>query len=519
MPSASDFGVYLRPTAGTLSRAGQSVAGSAVRLVSAGLLAAALSGCMVGPDFAPPKPPGVSDYLPPTNTVTTISASGVAAQRLARGMSLPGEWWALFGSSYLNALVSRGLEYNADIKAQEAAIRAAQATALAQRGALFPMLNADFNSTRQKVPTESQSSNAATGASIYSVHTAKLSATFVPDIFGGTRRLIEAAETQVVTEELRREAVVLTMTSSIALAAIEEASQRGQIAATQRLIDIQSQILGLLRRQERAGQIGLTDVVVQETALAQARLLLPPLEKQLGRQRNLLAVLVGSFPSEGAAATFELKSFRLPRVLPLSLPADLIRQRPDIRVAETAVQIANAQVGVAIANRLPQIKLSGEVGSAASALSKLFSGGTGFWLIAGDAMQPLFDGFALYYKQKAAEELLAQSVEQYRGVVLVAFQGVADALQALQSDAKALSAAIEAEQAAGRSIELLRRQLEQGQISLPNLLTAQQAYLQTSLARVQAEAARLADTVALFQALGGGWWNRAVEVAEVRQQH
>jgi len=248
--------------------------------------------------------------------------------------------------------------------------------------------------------------------------------------------------------------------------------------------------------------------LVQETAEAQARMLLPPLQRQLDQQRHLLAVLTGRFPSEEMVATFELGSFRLPRRLPLSLPADLVCQRPDVRAAEANVHAANAQVGVAIANRLPQITLSGNDGSTALAISKLFAPGTNAWLMAANVVQPVFDGGTLRHKQQAAEEAWMQSVQQYRSVVLTAFQNVADTLRALQADARALSAATAAEQAAQRSFDLVRRQLERGQVSLPILLSAQQAYLQTSLARVQAEAARLADTVALFQALGGGWWNR-----------
>ena len=292
------------------------------------------------------------------------------------------------------------------------------------------------------------------------------------------------------------------------VAAVTEASLRGQIAATRRLIGLQTRLLGILRRQNSLGQIALPDVLVQETALAQARLLLPPLERQLDQQRHLLATLTGRFPSEEVAATFQLGSFRLPRQLPLTLPADLVCQRPDVRAAEAGVRATNAQVGVAIANRLPQITLSGNAGSTADAVSRLFAPGTNFWMIAGNALQPVFDGGTLRYKQQAAQEAWVQSVAQYRSVVLTAFQNVADVLRALQADARTLSAAVAAEQAASRSLDLVRRQLEQGQVSLPILLNAQQAYLQTSLARVQAEAARLADIVALFQALGGGWWNR-----------
>lgn len=476
-------------------------------------LALGLSGCIVGPDFVPPSDPPVSSFLPDGQRKTRLDAAGAGTQTLAHGAALPADWWTLLDSPALTGLVQRALAANADIKAQEAAIIAAQHLALAQRGALFPTLGANYNFTRQQVAVESTSSNASTGSRIYSVHTAQLTAGFAPDVFGGTRRLIEAAEVQVAIEGLRREAVALTLATNVALAAIQEASLRAQIAATQRLIDIQNQILDILRRQEKAGQIAQLDVVSQETAVAQARLLLAPLEKQLGQQRNLLANLTGGFPADGVGASFELSSFKLPRRLPVSLPANLVRQRPDIQVAEAAVHVANAQVGVAIANRLPQIKLTGNAGSAASAFSKLFSPGTGLWLFALDIAQPIFDGRTLYHKQKAAEALLEQAAQQYRGVVLQAFQNVADALMALDADAKALSAAIAAERSALRNIELLRRQLEQGQISLPNLLTAQQAYLQASLARVQAEAARLSDTVALFQALGGGWWREPDAIA------
>jgi NodT family efflux transporter outer membrane factor (OMF) lipoprotein len=242
--------------------------------------------------------------------------------------------------------------------------------------------------------------------------------------------------------------------------------------------------------------------------VAQARLLLPPLQKQLAQQRDLLAFLTGRFPSEGIAASFQIGSFRLPRRLPLSLPADLVRQRPDIRAAEASLRAANAQIGVALANRLPQITLTGNAGSTASAVSQLFSPGTAFWMVAGNAAQTVFDAQSREYKQRAAEEATAQAAAQYRSVVLAAFQNVADVLRALQADARAVDAAIAAEASAARNIDLVRRQVEQGQVSVPILLNAQQAYLQTSLARVQAEASRLADTAALFQALGGGWWNR-----------
>jgi NodT family efflux transporter outer membrane factor (OMF) lipoprotein len=309
-------------------------------------------------------------------------------------------------------------------------------------------------------------------------------------------------------QTFQREGVYLTLTANIALAAIQEASLRAQIATTNRIIAIQNELLETLRRQYDRGQIAQPDVVAQQTAVAQAKLLLPTLEKQLAQQRDLLAVLTGRFPSQRVAAAFQLSSFRLPRSLPLSIPADLVRQRPDVRVAEANLHATNAQIGVALANRLPQITLNGNVGSTSLALAKLFSPGTGFWMVAGNAAQTLFDAGTLENKQRAAEHATEQAAAQYRNVVLTAFQNVADTLRALQADARAIEAAVAAERSASFNIDLVKRQVEQGQVSVPILLTAQQAYLQTSLARVQADAARLADTVALFQALGGGWWNR-----------
>jgi NodT family efflux transporter outer membrane factor (OMF) lipoprotein len=466
------------------------------------------AGCSIGPDFEPAQPPPVTGYLSQQATSGSSSAKRVLGGLFVAGADVPSRWWELFRSRHLSELVEQGIIHNADLQAAEAAVRIAQANALAQRGTLFPQIGGGWDTTRQGVPNATLTSNSASGASIYTVHTAQVSVAYVADVFGGRRRQVESAEAAAEAQAFQREGVYLTLTSSIALAAIQEASLRGQIAATRRLISLQSQLLATLQRQNNLGQIALPEVVAQQTALAQTRLLLPPLEKARDQQRNLLAVLTGKFPSEGAGQAFDLGSFRFPRKLPLALPADLVRQRPDVRAAEQVVRAANAEIGVAIANRLPQITLSGNGGSAADAVSRLFLPGTNFWLVGANVMQPIFDGGTLRYKQQAAEEGLVQAVAQYRSVVLTAFQNVADVLGALQADTRALEAATAAERSAERSIDLVGKQVEQGQVSLPNLINAQQAYLMTSLARVQAQAARLADVVALFQALGGGWWNR-----------
>jgi NodT family efflux transporter outer membrane factor (OMF) lipoprotein len=467
-----------------------------------------VAGCTVGPNFQSPDPPPVGSYLPQSRSSGLPPGDRVPGSRIVNGGDIPDRWWELFRSRHLNGLIQEGLAHNTDLQAAEAAVRVAQANALAQRGALFPIVTANYNASRQKVAGQVLTSPLQSNADTFSLHTAQVSVSYVPDVFGGTRRQIETSEALVELQAFQREGIYLTLTANIALAAIQEASLRGQIAATRRIIAIQTQLLDILRRQNDSGQIGLPDVVAQETAVAQARLLLPPLERQLAQQRDLLAFLTGRFPSEDIAASFQIASFRLPRALPLTVPADLVRQRPDIRAAEANLRATNAQIGVAIANRLPQITLTANAGSTATAISHLFSPGTGFWAIAGNVAQTVFDAGTLANRQRAAEETFAQTTAQYRSTVLMAFQNVADTLRALQADARSVSAAAAAEQSAARNIELVRRQVERGQVSIPTLINAQQAYLQTSLARVQAEASRLANTVALFQALGGGWWNR-----------
>ncbi len=466
------------------------------------------AGCAVGPDFQPPGPPGVATFLPgPAKDAKSVDS--VPGRTLVHGADIPPNWWELFRAPSLDRLVQDGIAHNQDLRAAEAAVRVAQANALAQRGALFPIVAAGFNAGRNVNPKKAIDTEAASGASVYSLYTPQVAVAFVPDVWGGTRRALESAAAQTELLAFQREALYLTLASSIALAAIEEARLDGQIAATRRIIELQTQLLDILRKQNEQGQIALPDVVSQETAVAQARLLLPPLERQLAQQRHLLAFLTGRFPNEAGVATFRFASFRLPRRLPLSLPGDLVRQRPDIRAAEANLHAVNAQIGVAIANRLPQILITGTGGVTGLSIAQLFTPGTAAALIAGSVAQTVFDAETLENRQRAAEEATDEALAQYRSTVLAAFRNVADVLRALQADASAFEAATAAERSASQNIDLIRQQVEQGQASIPILLVAQQAFLQTSLALVDAKAARLADTVALFQALGGGWWSRA----------
>ncbi len=484
--------------------------GTGYNTVASFIAAMLLASCAVGPDFVAPSAPGVNGYTPqPLGTSTASAAtSGGEAQRFVKDRDLRGQWWTLFHSKALNSLVEKALAANPDLQAAQAALRVAKENVYAQQGALFPAVDANFNGIRQKPPL-SDPTAVGSQAPTFNLFTGQLNISYSPDVFGGTRRSIEALAAQAESQRFALEASYLTLTSNLAGAAVQEASLRGQIAATRKIIKIETDVLDLLRRQRGLGAVAEADVVAQEAALAQVEQTLPPLQKQLAQQRDLLAALSGGLPSERNPERFVLASLRLPRELPVSLPSRLVEQRPDIRAAQANLQSASAQIGVAVANRLPDITLSATTGSTAIALDQLFTSGTGFWNAAGSVAQPIFHGGTLLHRELAAKAAYEQARAQYRSTVIAAFQNVADALHAIQSDAIGLQKAVASEKAAARSLDITRRRVELGDINYLALLNAQQTYQQALINLAQAKASRYADTVALFQALGGGWWNRS----------
>jgi NodT family efflux transporter outer membrane factor (OMF) lipoprotein len=330
-------------------------------------------------------------------------------------------------------------------------------------------------------------------------------------VFGGNRRQVESLQAQAQMQRFELEATYLTLTANLVNAALTEAALRAQIDATHAIIDDQTRTLASFLRQLELGQVAEADVAAQEAQLAQVEATLPPLEKQLAQQRDLIAALAGRFPGETLTASFELSGLSLPEDLPVSLPSNLVEQRPDIRAAEEQMHAASAQVGVAIANRLPNIQLTGNIGSTATEFSQLFTSGTGFWGVAADISQPIFDGGTLLHKERAARAAFEQSKAQYRSTVIAAFQNVADTLHAIQSDTDAVRTARVAALAAARSLAIARRQLTLGDISELTVFAAEATSRQAEINLVQAQANRYTDAAALFQALGGGWWNRSKE--------
>ncbi|MBU6206287.1 MAG: efflux transporter outer membrane subunit [Alphaproteobacteria bacterium] len=476
----------------------------------------ALAACAVGPDFKTPSAPPQTRYTPHPITATAAPASAVGggAQTLVPGADLDAQWWTLFHSHELNALIEEALKANTDLAAARAALKQAQETYKAQRGVLFPQVDASASTSRAK-GTQYLAPALADNSFDYNLQTAQVNVGYTLDLFGGNRRAIEAAKAQFAQQRFLTEATRITLAANVAAAAFQEASLRAQVAAQGRIIKLEEDTLGIMHRQQAQGQIAGADVLAQDAALAQARAALPPLQKALTVQQDLLAYLTGHAPGDGDIRGVNLATLTLPGQLPISLPSVLVRQRPDVRAAEENLHSASAQLGVATAARLPNIMLSASAGGTGSSWRNLLSPANSLWSLGAGVTAPLFDGGSLLHKQRAARAALEQAGAQYRSAVLTAFQNVADTLHALQLDADALGAAQAAQTTADRSFQVVQYQYKQGAVPFVNVLAAEQALRQADQALVQAQVARFADTAALYQALGGGWWN-APEAAQAK---
>lgn len=472
------------------------------------LAALFVSGCTVGPDFHPPEKPEAKGYKPAPLTATE-SAPGIVGgntQRFVDGQDIPAQWWLLFHSPELDSLIRRSLLKNPNIKAAQAALAVARESVFAQEGAYYPTITAGISASRQKTSAE-VSPTPNSGALYFNLYTPQVNVSYAPDVFGLNKRTVESLDAQAEQTRFALIATQITLTSNVVAAAIQEASLRAQIDATQRLVAVNTDMLRILRNQYAGGYARNLDVIAQEAQLAQVSATLPPLLKQLEQQRDLLADLAGEYPDKEMAETFTLAKLELPADLPLSLPSRLVEQRPDVRQAEENLHSASAQIGVAIANRLPNIALTASAGTQALSIGQVFSGSASFWSLGAGLTQPIFDGNTLLHKERAAKAAYEEAGQQYQSTVLAAFQNVSDALSAVRQDADALKSAAVAEAAAKRTLDLTRSQMEAGYTNNVALLNAEIAYQQSLIALVQAQANRFADTAALFQALGGGWWN------------
>ncbi len=488
-----------------------------------------LSACAVGPNFHRQSAPTNAGYTTNDLPAATAAANGVAgsAQTFMSGPDIPFRWWEAFGSSALNSAVEKAFRANPTVATAQATLRQAQELVYAQQGYFFPTIAANYQFERQKLAgnlggnspglqgngkliAAAQNPNGPpyNEPVTYNFHTAQLTVGYTPDVFGANRRQVESLDALAQVQRFELEATYLTLATNVVAAAIQEASVRAEIAAAKEIIAANQKALDIVRNKSRLGYAMGIDVAAQDAALAAAKQLLPPLEKQFEQTRDLLRALEGKLPNEEIEETFDLTALTLPTEVPLSLPSKIVEQRPDVRAAEQQLRSVNAQVGVAIANRLPQFSITGALGGTASVFSQMFSPGGPFWNIIGNSTQTLFDGNTLLHQQRAAEQALKQAAAQYQSTVIAAYQNVADTLHAMISDADSLSAAVEAERAAKLTLDLSQQRMQAGYFDYLTELAAQAAYQQALLNLVQAQAARFGDTAAMYQALGGGWWNR-----------
>ena len=441
----------------------------------------------------------------PAPTASAVIAGG-AAQTFVIGRDIPGEWWKLFRSRELDALIATALQSNPSLEAAQAALWQAKESLYAQTGALLPTADLPASGERQQFsPAEFGSSGPPVKFNLYQ---ASVNVSYAVDVFGGTRRQIEASAAQADYQRFELEASYLTLTANVVTAYVQAASLRGQIEATRDIIKIETDQLNVVQQQFVVGAAAKTDVLTQQSQVATDQATLPPLEKQLEQQRHVMLALIGRFPNQILSERMSLNALRLPADLPLSIPSQLVEQRPDVRAAEAQLHQASAQIGVAIANMLPKFTLTADYGTAALTPATLLLPSTAIWTLGASATQPIFHGFTLLHQERAAEAAYKMAAAQYRNTVLGAFQNVADALRAVQLDAATLKAQRTALRAASDTLDLAEGQYKLGAITYITLLNAQRSYAQARLAVVQAQAARYADTAALFQALGGGWWNR-----------
>nr|WP_245257063.1 efflux transporter outer membrane subunit [Methylocystis rosea] len=483
------------------------------------LLAAFLSGCAVGPDFVAPEAPLDAGYATgkPANITQSAPIAGGGAQKLVPGRDIPGEWWRLFRSKQISALVAEAVTNHPNIAAAEAALRQARETTEADAASFFPSATLSQSVARTQMTTaqfggfSQSSSSSGPTALLYTLHNSNVAVSFTPDVFGKTMRTVESDFAAAEYQRFQLEATYLALAANVVTAAIADSNYASQIKVTRDLIAAYQKQLDILQKRFELGAVSAADVVSEKALVAQAQATLPPLEKARAQTRNQLMAYLGRFPNDDKGEAIDIEHLHLPRDLPLSLPSNLVRQRPDVLSAEAQLQQASANVGVATANMLPQLTLTGNGGSQASNFAQLFLPQTSVYNLATQISGQAFDAGRLFHQREAKLAALEQAEAQYRATVISAFQNVANALQAIKHDAETLRAQVAAEKAAAESLDISQAQYLAGSTTYPTVLNAAQTLLNARLNRVQAQAARFSDTAALMQALGGGWWNRLDE--------
>lgn len=469
----------------------------------AGAVWGALSGCAVGPDFRRPSAPPVTRYATDADPIVTQSADGVA-QRFNPGGTVSADWWRLFHSEQLDAVIAQALANNPGLSAAQASLRASQDSLRSGYGVFYPAIDAAAAATRERY---SAAQPVQDGENLFNLFTLSASVSYALDVFGGQRRLVESLHAQVDVARAIEQGTYLTLSANVANTMIAKAAYQAEIDATRQLLELERQQVHLAEVQANAGTAPYSTVLSLRSQLASTEATIPGLEQKLTQSDDLLATLAGRTPAQWETPRIDLADLTLPSDLPVSLPSDLVRQRPDILVAEATAHQASANVGVATAALLPSLTLSAGAGTESKSANNLFSSSARIWNVGADATAPLFEGGTLWFKRNAAVASYQQAAALYRQTVLAAFEQVADTLRALDHDAQTLDAEERALADAREALHLVQANYEAGLSTYLDVLIADTQYHQAQIAELQARATRYQDTVALFTALGGGWWN------------
>jgi NodT family efflux transporter outer membrane factor (OMF) lipoprotein len=472
---------------------------------------ALLGGCAVGPNFVRPAAPDTDRYTHEAQPEATVKADG-QAQHFTPGTDIPADWWRLFKSPQLDAVVRQAISNNPTLQAAEASLRQSQDNLRAGYGLYFPQGQAGVSASRQLTAPVQQGSQSS--GSIFNLFTASGTISYTLDVFGGKRRTVEGLRAQADSQRYESKAAFLALSANVVNTSVARAAYMAQIRATEQLIKLENQQLHLAETQVRAGTAPYSTVLSVRSLISANQALLAPLEQNASQAEHLLAMLEGVVPSKANLPDIDLAELSLPADLPLSLPSDLVNQRPDILSSEALMHLASANIGIATAAMFPSFSLSGTYGGASTTLANL-SAVSKFWSIGPTATTPVFQGNSLWYVRRASIDAYQQSQATYRQTVLGAFEQVADSLKALEHDAEGLQAQVEAQRAAGEALNLLQVNYRAGLVAFPDVLTADVQFHQATIGWLQALAQRHQDTVALFVALGGGWWNEARPAAKM----
>lgn len=485
---------------------------STLRNACLGTIAAAMLGaCAVGPDFVRPAPPAEERYTSEPQPAATVVADA-QAQRFLAATEIPADWWRLFKSEQLDAAVRQAIAGNPTLEASEATLRQSQDNLHAGYGVFFPQIEAVLSGARERSAPALQGGK--TSGTVFNYVSVGGNIGYVLDVFGGQRRMVEGLRAQSDYQRFAVKAAYVTLSANVVNTCIARAAYGAQIRATEDLIALETEQLAATEAQVRAGTSAYASVLSMRSLIAANRASLAPLRQKRDQAAHLLAALAGVSPAKANLPDIDLNGLSLPQDLPLSLPSELVRQRPDILQAEAQMHVASANVGVATAAMFPSFSLSGAFGAAGTSLGNLSGDSGRFWSVGPSISVPLFRGGSLWYGRKAAIDAFEASQAIYRQTVLDAFQQVADSLKALEHDAEGLQAQVEARRAAGEALRLQQINYKTGIAAYLDVLTADVQFHQADIGYLQAVAQRHQDTVALFVALGGGWWNAQVETAQ-----